>query len=197
MTDCSPARCLSVAVALLVFVASAWSADLALAREPFVWRAPVVVDHASGLQAISCPSRSLCVATDAAGNVLTSTDPTVASTWRSVQVDNSGGQPCGPVTCRPGLSSLSCPSTSLCVAADSIGRVYTTTDPIGGPAAWSEAQIVAPDQGINAMSCPSTSLCLAVGNEGDLAISSNPTAGDAAWHTVKIDTHGSCPADCA
>ena len=47
------------------------------------------------------------------------------------------------------------------------------------------------------MSCPSTSLCLAVGNEGNVAISSNPTAGGTAWHTVKIDTHGSCPAGCA
>ena len=183
-----------MALAVRVIVTSAWSADLAqhASRSCGVYQQWQITPLASKFQAISCPSRSMCVAADAAGSVLTSTDPAVASTWRSVQVDNSGGQLCAPVTCRPGLSALSRPSTSLCLAGDWDGDVLASTDPaaIGQP--WSSAYIddhvVGAHHGgaefqtaIDSIACPSTSLCVASDEDGYELVSQEPAAGPGAW----------------
>jgi hypothetical protein len=53
-----------------------------------------VLDPRTYLNAISCPSASLCVAGDQAGNVFTSTSPAGgASAWTSAAVDIPGCQP--------------------------------------------------------------------------------------------------------
>jgi hypothetical protein len=73
------------------------------------------VDGSSYLSAISCPTVSLCVATDASGDVVTSTDPTGgAAAWKVTNVDGSSY-----------LSAISCPTTSLCVAVDEWGKAVT------------------------------------------------------------------------
>jgi hypothetical protein len=83
--------------------------------------------------AVSCPSVSLCVAVDLAGNVLTSTDPTGgASAWARTLID------------RVYLTAISCPSVSLCVAGDELGNIVTSTDPTGGANAWRSAAVDIP-----------------------------------------------------
>jgi hypothetical protein len=80
------------------------------------------------MQSVSCPSATLCVAVDADGNVLTSTNPTGgAATWQRWLVD-------------PGnwLASVSCPTTALCVAGDSEGNLVISTNPTGGTGTWSK-----------------------------------------------------------
>jgi hypothetical protein len=66
------------------------------------------------------------VAVDREGNVVTSTDPRAgaAASWtvKNVDADNE-------------LTSVSCPSASLCVAVDYGGNVLTSTDPGRGAAA--------------------------------------------------------------
>jgi hypothetical protein len=189
--------CIGVVVAtmLLSICVSQASAQIV---GPLSWQAPVLADRAGGLEAISCPSLRLCVATDASGDVVTSTDPSGgARAWRVAHVDNIG-ESCALVTCKPGLSSISCPSVSLCVAVDPKGSVYWTTDLEAGAAGWNNATISNPNPGLNAVSCPTTSLCVAVQDEGDVTTSTDPTAGASAWHAATIDSGQSCrPGDCA
>ena len=143
-----------------------------------------------GFAAVSCPSASLCVASDQEGNILSSTSPTGGSTaWNSAGAliyPTSGG-------------GVSCPSISLC-AAVGVTSVATATDPSGGASAWTTAPIGGyPDLG--AISCPSVSLCVAVGggpNGPIILTSTDPTGGTSSWTTASIPPGGrlsgvSCP----
>jgi WD40-like Beta Propeller Repeat len=143
----------------------------------------------AGIGAISCPSASLCVADDRAGNILSSTNPTGGeSAWNSTGVLSS-----------PASGGFSCPSISLC-AAVGVSSVLTATDPSGGASAWMTAPIGGyPDLG--AISCPSVSLCVAGGggpNILTILTSTDPTGGASAWTTASIPYGGrlsgvSCP----
>ncbi len=87
------------------------------------------------------------------------------------------------------LTSVSCPSTRLCVAVDSFGNVVTSTSP--STAAWTTAKVlsgqltIVPDRtstrAFLALACPSADECIAVDNHGDLVTSQDPTGGTAAW----------------
>ena len=46
------------------------------AAAPLMWAGPEVLDTGNTLQAVSCPSATLCVAVDNDGNAITSTNPT-------------------------------------------------------------------------------------------------------------------------
>jgi len=165
---------------------------------PLAWQAPVLIDEPHpepstnpSLGAISCPSESLCVATDGPGDIATSTHPgDLAGAWQVTHVD--GNRICERSMCPASFNAISCPSTSLCVALDTAGYVFWSTEPSGGAAAWRSAKIGG-EYGLKAVSCPSTSLCVAVGIEGDAITSTDPTGGAAAWHTATIDTLP-CPA---
>jgi hypothetical protein len=96
------------------------------------------------------------------------------------------------------MTSISCPSTNLCVAVDGAGNVITSTDPTGGAAAWTVArfdpsttQNNTDNAGgvlVRGVSCPSTGLCVAVDAAGNALVSTGPTGGAAAWTIVHIDT---------
>jgi hypothetical protein len=131
------------------------------------------------------------VAIDGSGNVVVSTNPTGGpSAWTTTSVD--GGE---------NLTSISCPSTSLCVAGDGGQNVVTSTDPSGGASAWTVAHV---DDGTGAqcgkygdgdecvlgltgVACPSQSLCVADDGEGNAITSTNPAGGATAWRTADID----------
>ncbi len=119
---------------------------------------------------VSCPSSSLCVAVNGAGEVVTTRHPAFGrSAWTSAAVDGSNH-----------LAGVSCPSPSLCVAADWAGNVVTSTDPAGGTGAWTVAHV----DGANALSgisCPSVSLCVTVDEAGNALTSSNPAGVAGAW----------------
>lgn len=139
-----------------------------------------------GVDAVSCPSVSMCVAGDQAANILTSTDPTGgARVWHKAKLE-----PLGSV-----LTTVFCPSISMCVAGDYTGNILTSTDPTGGKRAWTTAPA---DQGglpahhLDAVSCPSVSLCVAGDNDGDVLTSTDPTGGANAWSSASVDVPG-CP----
>jgi hypothetical protein len=141
------------------------------------WKLAHVDPHRT-INSVSCPSTSLCVAVDNAGNVLTSTDPTGgAGAWTLAAVDP--GTDTGVVS--SGLTGVSCPSVSLCVAVDIEGDVLTSTNPTGGAAAWSRPLQVSSDGAFKGVSCATTSMCAAVTWYGSIAASTNPTGGAAAW----------------
>ena len=73
-----------------------------------------------GLDALSCPSVSLCIASDTDGNILTSTDPTGgANAWTSAAVDIPG--------CAPAINP--CISGQLYARDDQGTRVLDTAPP--------------------------------------------------------------------
>jgi WD40-like Beta Propeller Repeat len=147
------------------------------------WTQPGI-DPENILGALSCPSVSLCVATDV-GGILTSKDPAGgASAWARTSI----GQ--GVLA-----YDISCPSVSLCVATVTQGEILTSTDPTGGAAAWTKTPI---DQGnVGAVSCPSVTLCVVAGPQGGMLTSTDPTGGASAWAPGPIDqervTAISCP----
>ena len=118
--------------------------------------------------AVSCPLASLCLA--GADRIATATNPASAGAWTET------GLPANSL-----ITSLSCPSTSFCVAWDLSHGLIESTNPTGGAAAWHAAGIRG---GTGAFACPSAQLCVADVQgaiDGELATSSNPLAGK--WQT--------------
>jgi hypothetical protein len=140
------------------------------------------IDGLASLSGISCPDEHLCVAVGSttaagypAGVVLTSTDPADGpDTWKVVTLNASG------------LTAVSCPSPSLCVALDGGGEVVTSTDPTGGAGAWSSAGVDSTVSNTTAISCPSAYLCVAVDSDGNVLTSTNPTGGAGAWTLTNV-----------
>lgn len=129
---------------------------------------------------ISCPTASLCVASDLNGNVLTSTTPTRPGTWKRTLVD--AFEP---------LDAVSCPSVHFCIAVDSSGGAVRSSDPTGGPAAWTGVKIrddLAFDGSpvpvaLISVSCGSAQLCVS-GDDypKEIMTATDPTGGPAAWN---------------
>jgi hypothetical protein len=125
----------------------------------------VSVDPDSTLLALSCPSTSLCVATDSSGDVLTSTDPTGgAPAWDTADIADEDALP-----------GVSCPVTTLCVAVDDSGTEWHATNPTAGANAWTEGDVE--DASLEAISCPSTTLCAAADSNGAIVTSTDPAKG--------------------
>jgi hypothetical protein len=100
------------------------------------------------LDDVACASRRLCVAVDAYGDVVRSTDPSGgARQWSKVRVD------------RHRLDAISCPSTRLCVAVDSRGSAVASTRPTAGASAWT-SQAIDRGNGLFDVSCPSARYCV-------------------------------------
>jgi hypothetical protein len=67
---------------------------------------------------------------------------------------------------------------------DSAGNVVTSSNPVGGPAAWRVAHVDGTE--LTGVTCPSTSLCVAVDNAGNVVTSTNPTGGSVAWKVSHV-----------
>jgi hypothetical protein len=197
-----------LALVSVVFGLALGATGIARGANPLGWSAPVLVNHqpvlSTRLVAVSCPTVSLCVATDNQGNVVSSTDPTGGyGAWRTVHIDSAETPGSGAATL-----AVSCPSASLCVAGDDTGNVLTSTHPTSSRAAgWKRVRISATGIGGTdcseasvcfGVSCPSVSLCVAVNGTGDVITSTDPTAGAGAWHSETVDAGAefgtvSCP----
>ena len=173
-----------------------------LADSPLSWSPSALIDPGplaagpAGLSGVSCPSASLCVAVDRAGNVVSSTSPTgSASAWTIAHVDPTSSSGCIIGSCH-GLTGVSCASATLCVAVDDQGNVITSSSPMGGPSAWKPVNIDSKSAGcgysgncygLTGVSCPSASLCVAVDAVGNVFTSTNPGGGASAWRTADVD----------
>lgn len=138
------------------------------------------VDGNADLTSVSCASMSLCVATDKAGDVAVSTTPTRGTrAWRVRRADQATNGFKAPYPTSY-LTSVSCPTTSLCVGVDNRGNVVTSANPAANASHWTTANV----DGANAfagISCASASFCAAVDLAGNLVTSSNPAGGPGAW----------------
>jgi hypothetical protein len=161
----------------------ALGATTAQAQAPLSWSGPVGSDAtapgALGITAVNCPSVSLCVAVDDAGNVLSSTSP-ASGAWGTPGSINTAHS--------PHLSAVSCPSSTLCVATDKAGNAYASATPATAPWTTGTPGDVDGANQLNGVSCPSSSLCVAVDNAGDILASTTPgtlTAGS--WPPMHVD----------
>lgn len=113
--------------------------------------------------AFACPSPSLCIAGDDNGDILYTTQPLQSlASWSSTKVDAGSD---ASTTFGNAILSVSCGSSTFCVAVDADGNSYMSTDPVGG--AWSQMGSVAPsdpDDNVS-VSCAGTT-CLAVNGAG-------------------------------
>jgi hypothetical protein len=184
-------------------VSGAWVASAlgrsGLATDQLSWRSEGRIDS-TGLAGLSCPAASLCVGVDSAGNILTTTKPGAgAGAWKRAFVDSSSASGGPNELGQAGLTDVSCPSVSLCVAVDSAGNAFVSRRPLDGVGAWTGKRIDAasdscPVEGgyepcqpsLTAISCPSASLCVAV-DSGGRALSSTDPGGEGAWSSADAD----------
>ena len=131
---------------------------------------------------MACPNTSFCVAvgafTDNAGNEQPVVDTLSGGTWSSEQgaLPNDAATDASTVHPSAWLYSVSCPSTTSCVA---VGSYLTTSDNQNGFVAalsgttWSAqaaplpANAASTGSGLNAVSCASTAFCVAGGEYAD------------------------------
>ncbi|MFL5824223.1 MAG: hypothetical protein ACJ764_12375 [Solirubrobacteraceae bacterium] len=181
------------ATTLAALTCLAWLAILVLpalsAAATGAWSRPVRVDdfaptnRIDSLKAVQCPSTSLCVAVDDQGNVITSTKPGGGrGTWK-ISFPTSGSQFESGRTMP--LQDLGCPAAGLCVLGGGQDDLLVSTNPTGGPDAWSDVQLPGSAQ-MQAVSCPSSSLCLAADVSGNVFYSTNPAGSASAWHEYHV-----------
>jgi hypothetical protein len=120
-------------------------------------------------------TRTVCVAVDAAGELLASEDPTgTTGAWHLQRLDPQA------------LDAVSCASTSECVAVDAAGRALASADPGSAEATWSLTP-ADPGEALSAVSCAPTGLCAAVGAGGQALASDNATSPVPRWTPSSID----------
>jgi hypothetical protein len=86
------------------------------------------------------------------------------------------------------LTSVSCPSSALCVTVDTAGSVLVSDDPGAPTPTWSTPANIDGANIFESVSCPSVSLCVAVDFAGNAVVSHDPGATTPSWSApVKID----------
>jgi hypothetical protein len=165
-------------------------AGVALASSPLSWSSPTLIspgpETPPALNGVSCPSTSLCVVVDGYGNVISSSQPTSAASWR---VSRSY---VGRAEYR-GLSAVTCASIDFCLASGD-GMLQNSTDPAGGAGAWTSHNTV--EYVPSNLSCPSNGLCVGV-HGSDVWNSTEPRGNILEWKIEDVDEHTmygiSCP----
>jgi hypothetical protein len=138
---------------------------------------------------VSCPSTALCVAVGSNSTIASTTTPTGdGSAWKAVHPEGYLELPLGGGGAYPGnaIKGVSCPSTSLCVAAGPQGNIWASADPTGPVSSWVQAALGLGATHMNAISCASTALCVAVSQHGKVIWSTNPLGGAAAWTITEL-----------
>ena len=140
------------------------------------WR---IVDAAyyETMTAVSCPTTTLCVATDSQGGIQIGHGPT---TWTESDRRYASVDP------TEDLVAITCPTATFCAALDATGNVVTSTDPTGGASAWHVTSRPGGDR-VSAISCVSSTLCVAL-TKGHVLISADPTGGATAWIALSVAT---------
>jgi hypothetical protein len=163
----------------------AYTTEITSARNEFgglSWSAPYSADPSwdeyepTAITSISCPSSSLCLATDKLGNIIESSNPVQqAQNGEQWAVLNSIDAGAGSLNGSPGVRGISCPSTTLCVAVDGSGNVlYTETPTAIHQGGWTVVSSLNPAGGITGISCPTTTECVITDQGGDVQYGTAP-----------------------
>jgi hypothetical protein len=152
--------------------------------------------HDDELLSVSCPTRSFCVTVTSdnyfsAGHGYFSNDPGAAKThWKEATIDTDSvkfGEAADPVN---DLGTVSCPSVSLCVAADAGGNLLSTNSPAQAEPwkavmPFGKAAIDFDPQ----ISCASISMCVYV-DQGDAFVSHDPSGSASGWQASDVSLPG-------
>jgi hypothetical protein len=158
------------------------------------------------LNGVSCADKSLCLTVGPFDTLAWSTAPTAgAAAWHVTNppYPEEPGQDCapgphaGPEECHlyGRLQSVSCATPSLCVVVSHEGIIGASTDPTGGPSAWTSTDPKREGTGqthLVGVSCPLESLCVAVSGgasltdpvNGKILTSTEPAAGH--WKLTQL-----------
>ena len=136
--------------------------------------------------------------------ILAAAGSATASTWTMRQlapIRNSENEPV-----QIGLSGISCPSESLCVAVGGReGTIAFSQNPTGGSASWHEVKLEypvgpgktcvegepdcePPSGALQAVSCASESFCALTTYDGWIFVSTDPTGGTDTWLPVNVNS---------
>jgi hypothetical protein len=123
---------------------------------------------------VSCPTTALCVLSTAAA--LYATTSPVTGPWVRQLSAPTGDN----------FAAVSCASTSFCAVVTEGGDVLTSTDPMGGPAAWARTPVAEGSASLLAISCPTPQLCVVGGEYKDglsgwIGASTSPRGGSSSW----------------
>jgi len=120
------------------------------------------------LDALACPSLSLCLAGDWGGSLIAITNPAVGgSSWSEAFFGGEAQGANRPSSARiattgfvwPAVGPIACGSPSMCIAMANRGLIGSS-DPAGGPAAWN-APTRPLDSRVRTLACPSATFCAA------------------------------------
>lgn len=139
------------------------------------------IDARVAITGIACPSTQLCVAIDADGQVMYTTQPLAgAQAWSKPASIDTATQAGGGYA---GLAAISCPTTTFCIAVDNSanGQVAYTTNPTGPASAWTLTTIGS-NVTLDAVSCVSATFCMIGGSSHYYA--TDPTGGASAWKST-------------
>jgi WD40-like Beta Propeller Repeat len=85
------------------------------------------------------------------------------------------------------------PGSTVCLAEDDAGVLFTSNDSAAGAGSWSPGGITSPPVALWSVTCPARSLC--VGADGDVYTSSDPAGGASTWQTTKLNGASSSGGD--
>jgi hypothetical protein len=137
----------------------------------------------ASIAGVTCASASACLAIDGGGLQFISSDPAAGqSAW-----SKTGTAP---------SSRISCPSTSLCLAAGD-GSVFSSTDPFANsPPTWGQTAAFDGTPGLSAASC-SRAMCAVADASGHILTSAAPVLATSSWSSAYTGVAGvdslSCP----
>jgi hypothetical protein len=135
---------------------------------------------------VSCPSPSLCVAVDDAGDALSTTLPrSTVGRWQTT-----------PISPGLALTDVSCAASGFCAAVGVESFVATSSQPAGAGAAWTVSDLHLTSEGnsgierddLLAVACASAQLCAAAtfSNANNLVVSLDPGASLPTWDTHSV-----------
>jgi hypothetical protein len=139
---------------------------------------------------------AFCMVADTHGNLAYTTEITSARnefgglTWSPPYSADPSWDEYEPTA----ITSLSCPSASLCLGTDKLGNIIESTNPVGqaqNNEQWTVLNSIdagAGSQngspGVRGISCPSTTLCVAVDGSGNILYTESPAAAAQGGWTV-------------
>jgi hypothetical protein len=159
--------------------------DVAFSRRPArgasAWKL-VPVPNGLGMQAVSCESESLRVAS-APGKVLWSRNPLARAAEPAPGTTSSSER---PTSCSGSRVEHLVPCCDAVRSGRRVGKRADVARPgRGGARAWSAAHLDGAAHLSGGLACPSVTFCLAVDNAGDVLTAQQPTGGAAASTVTK------------
>jgi len=171
-------------------VASAVVAPAAFAGPPqWTIQATTNPTASDGLQAVSCPSASACLAVGATGSNPTAA---IAESWNGTSWTTTTPSPAPVKVASSSLQAVSCTSATACMAVgfwDDGSRAQHILAESWSGSSWSlqfpAASALATGMRLSAVSCPAVTACMAVG------IAHVPAISPGTWVTVAESWNGS------